>query len=211
MTAPKSQIAESEYQSDPRLFELAFELEESNHSLQKEGRTAAEILAYLRGYADARLKHLKAFVGVYQIGRRFRAMISHRGKAIYVGTYDSELEALAAYEVKAKELREMQKPTYRARVKVEGVDKHLGYFHTAGEKRAAAEAAKAELGIATGRLKGVIYPQRGNRFGARIHDENGSQVLGFFDSEEEAHHAYCRKHAELHGPRSPYFEAEGIA
>ncbi len=44
------------------------------------------------------------YIGVYQESRRFRAVISHNGRAIHIGMYDTAREAAGAYNKYSKEL-----------------------------------------------------------------------------------------------------------
>ena len=48
-------------------------------------------------------------------------------------------------------------------------------------------------------LKGVSFDQKSGRFRARITQMYRTETIGFFDTEEQAHAAYCRRAAELFG------------
>jgi hypothetical protein len=48
-------------------------------------------------------------------------------------------------------------------------------------------------------LKGVTQDRRDQRYSARIKIKGRRTSLGYFDTPEEAHAAYCRASADLHG------------
>ena len=48
-------------------------------------------------------------------------------------------------------------------------------------------------------LKGVCFHKGNNRWMSRIKVNGRQEFLGYFDTEIEAHEAYCRAAAELHG------------
>ena len=59
--------------------------------------------------------------------------------------------------------------------------------------------AKARKDNATG-LKGVGYDRRRGMWRARIKFDRSAKWLGYFNSPEEAHAAYCAEAIKLHGP-----------
>lgn len=62
----------------------------------------------------------------------------------------------------------------------------------------------------TGRLReyphGVDKPSL--RFRARIRVNGIQELLGYFDTSEEAHSSFKHRHAEVYGEFSPYFQGE---
>lgn len=56
--------------------------------------------------------------------------------------------------------------------------------------------------------KGKLPPgvqQHGNKFISKIQKNKKQEYLGLFDSPEEAHEAFRRRHIQLHGEDSLYF------
>lgn len=49
-------------------------------------------------------------------------------------------------------------------------------------------------------FKGVGFESKRNKWRARIRSNNKIKWLGYFDTPEEAHEAYCREAEKLHGP-----------
>lgn len=115
MTAPKPRIIDDEYQPDSKLEALALDLDIINRRYCQAGGDPREIRAYLRGYADAKLKRLPDFVrkpanalpvGVRSTrnGRRFEARITAPGTPAFIGTFDTPEEAHEAFKQKHVEV-----------------------------------------------------------------------------------------------------------
>lgn len=51
------------------------------------------------------LYHHRKYKGVYPRGNRFIAAITHDGKTHYIGSYENEVDAAAAYDLEAELLQ----------------------------------------------------------------------------------------------------------
>lgn len=116
---------ERDYESNPKLRKLALELEEFNRVLQYQKTAPAEIRAYLRGFADARLgivsvtdvdlttcdpqprkeeKKLPVGVSRTKNQERFEARVSRHGRLVFFAVFDTPEEAHAAFRAKHIEI-----------------------------------------------------------------------------------------------------------
>ena len=116
------------------------------------------------------------FIGVYRSGDKFMANIKHKGKRMYIGSYDDELAAATAYDTKAKELR--------------GVGTTTNFDHL---------GRRQDKKKQTSRFTGVTWSKAAQKWKAQIVQARKHVHLGSFDNEKEAAMAFDAKAKEFRG------------
>lgn len=110
---------------------------------------------------------------------------------------------------------------YRARIKINGKETHLGFFDTAEEAGAAYDKASKEIHGVYGRVNGVeckydpaariikpevkgfYFNKHSKKWQAYLPTKSGNKFLGLFDTEKEASEAFKKARASLETPSGP--------
>lgn len=187
-----TETQEREYVPNPRLQSLAAELEILNRNLIAKGLPDTVRLARLRMFADSTLINVKTASatatphtqrgkyprGVQPKRGKFQAIIKHKGKLHYLGTFPTPEEAHEAYKARYEELH--GKPV--------GDDYEAAFIDLEEELP-----------------PGVVLTADCKSFRAQITIKGQTKYIGVFSTKDEAHDAFKKAHAEEHGQNSPYF------
>lgn len=122
------------------------------------------------------------YKGVKQRLGKYEASIGRRENYRYLGTYDTEIEAAIAYNIKAKEL--------------------YGEFANLNEIPTEYENVKPRPYKGSSKYRGVMFHKRIGKWQASIQHNKRRHHLGYFECMHEAARVYNDKALELLGDRA---------
>jgi prophage antirepressor-like protein len=133
------------------------------------------------------------YFGVKVRNNRYRSNVYFQAKEYYCGTYDTEIEAALAYNIKIKELYGDNYKQTKINVFSDEILKQYANF----------KIQKIDKPLDTNKIKkyiGVSYQD--NKFNARFTFNKKTYYIGRFDTELEAVKAYNKKALEICGDKA---------
>jgi len=129
------------------------------------------------------------YLGVKIRNNRYRSVINFQGKEIYLGTYDTEIEAAMAYNKKLIELYGEHYRKNQINIFSDEILKQYSNFQINVNNKPKENKIKKYIGIT----------YQNNKFNSRFNFNKKSYYVGRFNSELEAVKAYNKKALEICG------------